>query len=304
MCKCNGHRGSNSQNKTHSGNHHKNSRHTDIPGNAIIQSQASLCIKQNKPSRNNRGLCLSVVSSPDPLPEKWATGGEDASLLKRSSFGVFDGVGAWRDQGIDSGEYSRALAGYTGFHVDKYGPEEIVDGLKFAFEATALEGSCTACVASLVGKQLFGINIGDSGLIVIRDREIVFKTEAMQHEFNFPYALGRENEKVEDGDRFSFDVESRDIIVSASDGLWDNVHLHDIRRIVYMSMEDYREGNESCWKCAGLKRASRTLALMAKDNATRTTWMSPFATQAKEAGFDYPGGKMDDVTVIVGMVGR
>ena len=52
------------------------------------------------------------------------------------------------------------------------------------------QGSTTACVLCLEGEQLHAANVGDSGFMVVRENEIVFKSPPQQHSFNFPYQLG------------------------------------------------------------------------------------------------------------------
>lgn len=51
-------------------------------------------------------------------------------------------------------------------------------------------GSTTACVLCLEGERLHAANVGDSGFMVVRENEIVFKSPPQQHSFNFPYQLG------------------------------------------------------------------------------------------------------------------
>ena len=36
------------------------------------------------------------------------------------------------------------------------------------------------------------LNMGDSGLMIIRNREVFFKTEDQMYRFNMPYQLGSE----------------------------------------------------------------------------------------------------------------
>ncbi len=57
-------------------------------------------------------------------------------------------------------------------------------------EAVLQQGSTTACVLCLEGEQLHAANVGDSGFMVIRGSEVVFKSPPQQHSFNFPFQLG------------------------------------------------------------------------------------------------------------------
>ena len=54
-----------------------------------------------------------------------------------------------------------------------------------------LIGSCTACVVSLHrrDKKLYTANLGDSGFRVIRQGQVVHRSQEQQHYFNSPYQL-------------------------------------------------------------------------------------------------------------------
>ena len=48
--------------------------------------------------------------------------------------------------------------------------------------------------------------------------------------------------------------------------------------------------------------AAKSLANLARRKAKDKSFLSPFSLAAKSAGFDYTGGKVDDITVIVSCV--
>ena len=48
--------------------------------------------------------------------------------------------------------------------------------------------------------------------------------------------------------------------------------------------------------------AAKSLANLARRKAKDKSFLSPFSLAAKSAGFDYKGGKVDDITVIVSCV--
>jgi serine/threonine protein phosphatase PrpC len=56
-------------------------------------------------------LALKAGACCLPHPEKLDTGGEDAYFVSSDNtvLGVADGVGGWRESGIDPGDYSRTL---------------------------------------------------------------------------------------------------------------------------------------------------------------------------------------------------
>ena len=60
------------------------------------------------------------------------------------------------------------------------------------------QGSSTACILALEGATLHAANLGDSGFMVVRRNKVAFKSRSQQHQFNYPFQLGR-------GGRFPFD---------------------------------------------------------------------------------------------------
>lgn len=53
-----------------------------------------------------------------------------------------------------------------------------------------LQGTSTACILALEDDKLHAANLGDSGFIVVRKQQVLFKSPSQQHRFNFPYQLG------------------------------------------------------------------------------------------------------------------
>lgn len=47
----------------------------------------------------------------------------------------------------------------------------------------------SAQVCTLQGKKLKVANLGDSGLMVLRDRQVVLRTQPQQHFFNCPFQM-------------------------------------------------------------------------------------------------------------------
>lgn len=54
-----------------------------------------------------------------------------------------------------------------------------------------IAGSSTACILILEheSNNLFTVNIGDSGFLVVRKGQVVHKSEEQQHYFNTPFQL-------------------------------------------------------------------------------------------------------------------
>ena len=131
--------------------------------------------------------------------------------------------------------------------------------------------------------------------MLIRNRETIFRNEEQQHSFNFPYQLGTTgSDTPKDAQEYTLKVQRGDIIVMGSDGLFDNVFDEDILDIVN-SFGSKKKQNPQLMSDALLKRARE----VAEDSRSR---YSPFQERAKEEGFYYQGGKMDDTTVLVSIV--
>jgi len=91
---------------------------------------------------------------------------------------------------------------------------------------------------------------------------------------------------------FSIDVQPGDVLVAGSDGLLDNVFNQRSARLVW----DAKQRGAS----PGL--AAQQLATFAAARSKDPVYLSPFAKSAREHGFYYQGGKVDDITVIVAYV--
>jgi len=257
-----------------------------------------------------------------PHPEKADKGGEDAYIMCTAPDGtmitaVLDGVGGWAAVGVDSGMYSRALAERIGIEFDAWvGRQTMMKSRKMPARAfmqesqrpllTILErafehvddlgipGTCTACLSLLLpcGK-LHVLNLGDSGLRVIRNSRIVFATVEQQVSFNYPRQIGTGSVDIPaDGDYAIVDVQTGDLIVTGSDGVWDNVWEHeylalirDSRNLEYQTSLDLLAG-----------KIADTAQMRGRD----PNYLSPFASNALRAGLtNCLGGKLDDTTVVV-----
>lgn len=93
-------------------------------------------------------------------------------------------------------------------------------------------GSSTACVLILnrENSTVYSANIGDSGFIVVRKGQIIHRSEEQQHYFNTPFQLSLPppgqnvlSDSPDSADTLSFPVENGDVILAATDGVFDNV---------------------------------------------------------------------------------
>jgi serine/threonine protein phosphatase PrpC len=140
-------------------------------------------------------------------------------------------------------------------------------------------------------------NIGDCAVMLIRGGEPIFRSEEQQHSFNFPFQLGTSSrDSPKDIQSFTVVVQEGDIVVLGSDGLFDNVFDDDIVDIVASkTMANVLDSDPQQMADALLRRARE----VSEDSRFAT---SPFQNRAIQEGFYYQGGKVDDLTVLVGIV--
>ncbi|KAF9574556.1 hypothetical protein EC968_006169 [Mortierella alpina] len=151
------------------------------------------------------------------------------------------------EQSANPALYSRKLMHYAFLELEKYDniEEEAfydyfnvnpVQILQKSYDQSArdakqegLIGSSTACLAILRDDELRIANLGDCGVSIIRRNEFIFRTEEQQHSFNYPYQLGTgSTDSPTDAQVFTVKVESGDIVVMGTDGIFDNLFDEDI----------------------------------------------------------------------------
>ncbi|XP_032166674.1 protein phosphatase PTC7 homolog isoform X2 [Lontra canadensis] len=179
------------------------------------------------------------------LLKKGACYGDDACFVARHRsadvLGVADGVGGWRDYGVDPSQFSGTLM-RTCERLVKEGrfvPSNPIGILTTSYcellqNKVPLLGSSTACIVVLdrTSHRLHTANLGDSGFLVVRGGEVVHRSDEQQHYFNTPFQLSIAPPEAEGvvlsdspdaADSTSFDVQLGDIILTATDGLFDNM---------------------------------------------------------------------------------
>jgi protein phosphatase PTC7 len=250
-----------------------------------MRSAASAAAKKLRPMQLISGHSMI------PHPKKANRGGEDAYFISPRAVGVADGVGGWAARGVDPGIYARGLCSYAKDYAQTTGSVDPVEILRTAYDANARDeakGSSTACFIAIDGNSLHAANLGDSGFLVIREREVVFRSPAQVHGFNFPFQLGPTSQDMpESCDRHEVEVEENDVIVTATDGIFDNMYDSDIVEIVATKQP---------------QMAAIAIAGKASRLAHDRNYVSPFSREARKFGYEDVGGKLDDMTVIVSRV--
>ncbi|CAJ2640402.1 probable protein phosphatase 2C 26 [Trifolium pratense] len=258
--------------------------------NPLIRSEVSFSF----------GTCLI------PHPKKVEKGGEDAFFVSNYNGGVIavaDGVSGWAEEDVDPSLFPRELmTNAYNFVKDEEVNNDPQILIKKAHAATFSTGSATVIIAMLEKNGNLKIaNVGDCGLRVIRNGQVIFSTTPQEHYFDCPYQLcsARVGQTYLDAMVSNVELIEGDTIVMGSDGLFDNVFDHEIA----LTVGRYKDVSE----------AAKALANLASSHATDSNFDSPYSLEARSKGFEAPwwkkivgmkltGGKVDDITVIVGQV--
>ncbi|XP_014367429.1 protein phosphatase PTC7 homolog [Papilio machaon] len=251
--------------------------------------------------------------------------GDDAWFSTQFSnadvIGVADGVGGWRAYGIDPGEFSsylmrtcERLVRMGHFKLSEPGDLLAKSYYELLEHKKPILGSSTACVMILDRNEsiMRAANIGDSGYMVVRAGRIVHRSHEQQHYFNTPYQLslpppGHDrnvlSDRPESADTSEFRVECGDVILVATDGVFDNVPepvlLAEMKRAQTVAGSG-AAGEES--EAQRLQAVANSIAWMARNLSFDGCYMSPFAKSARQNGIDAIGGKPDDITVLLAIV--
>ncbi|KAH9845714.1 PTC7-2C protein phosphatase [Teratosphaeria destructans] len=270
------------------------------------------------------------------------------------AFGLADGVGGWQDQGVDPSVFSHGLCGlmagaaylHEGLeHGKNARPQEL---LQTAYDAVIsnpriVAGGCTASLG-VAGEDgsLETANLGDSGFMIIGPGKVVARSEPQTHAFNTPYQLAKVPAKIQaqhaifgGATHFSetpsqADIEKHslkhgDIVMFATDGVWDNLSAQDTLAIVTKVMEEHGywfkshnfpgaetmlndtmirslpttlKGQQEQYLPGAIATAVMRAAKVAGLNQRR---QGPFAKEVKKMYPNEPweGGKPDDIAVVV-----
>jgi len=242
-------------------------------------------------------------------------GGETESRPPRPNadvIGVADGVGGWRAYGVDPGMFSVNLMKccerlvIAGYFAGNQPAKLLAQGFREMQEnKQPIIGSSTACLMmfSHVDLKLYTANIGDSGFLVLRQGEVVHRSQEQQHYFNTPFQLSLPptelvsqvlSDQPEAADQYEFSVEDGDVILLATDGIFDNVP--DTLLIQEMHKVQH------CKDFNTIQQTANSIALMARELSRDPKYLSPFCVNALAAGIEAEGGKPDDITVLLATV--
>lgn len=279
--------------------------------------------------------------------------GQDAFFISRVgdtnavAFGVADGVGGWEESGVDPADFAHSFCDYMASAAH----EHKADGTPLAPRALMQRGYDDVCkdrsihaggstasvaIATEDGK-LEVANLGDSGFVHLRLNAVHTYSEPQTHAFNTPYQLSIVPPSMlaraaafggaqlcdypKDADVTQHNLKHGDIVVLASDGVWDNLFNQDILRIVSRLMTSIGAWQTSdngirvvdnLGRFTGTDESAQRLVTLQSAIAVEITAAAKAASEnqrldgpfAKEVQKYYPqenwhGGKIDDICVVV-----
>ena len=284
-----------------------------------VNGQPPGCFSTKSDGKNSTGgvepTNFETSSSYLPHPDKVDTNGEDAHMVSACGrvIAVADGVGGWRDLGVDAGEFSRELMKHAEEYVNETGIPVPKFVLQSAYNNIEAVGTSTICVVGINRGRLEACNLGDSGFCIFRrggkenpdclqEYEMVYKTVEQTHFFNCPYQIGtNSNDGPENAEYIKFDVNIGDLVVVATDGVFDNIFDYELEEMINENIDVYLDTKGPALKDA-LDKCSKLIATTAHRYGVDRKRHGPFSKNATLFGYDYSGGKTDDVTVVLGYV--
>lgn len=260
------------------------------------------------------------------------------------------------DSGVDPADFSHgfcdymAAAAYAYSQADTQRPLTAKSLMQTGYEAICADasvpaGGSTAVVGLLDPKGSLEVaNLGDSGYIHLRLNAVHSYSEPQIHAFNTPFQLSiippailrrmqafggsQLADLPSDAEVFRHSLRHGDVLVFATDGVWDNLFNQDILRIVSAAMRKTGAwlddsagaiqvfpdllGLTDATAAEGTGKPSGTLqgliatgiTTAAKSASVNTKLNGPFAKEVKKY---YPqetwhGGKVDDICVVAVVV--
>ncbi len=147
-------------------------------------------------------------------------------------------------------------------------------------------------------RKLAASFIGDSSYLILRPNTrgsygLVHMSTPQQHGFNFPFQVGTNGDDPSLAIEERHEIQRNDIVILGTDGVFDNLYKEQ----VIDQVDDFMSNNEF---------NGNSLAKLIGENAftlsKNKTHNSPFSTNAKLFNRSYPGGKMDDITVVLARI--
>lgn len=272
--------------------------------NMISSSIPSKSIYSHSKGFRMRSGAMSI-----PHIKKITKGGEDAYKISDHIYIIADGVGGWNSKGVDPSLFSKTLVNNT-YKVFDIQNESLhsceLYEIKFRMMmqeainvSLKIKGSSTISILSIDPIKRKGISgyIGDSLIVVMsynlykNKYQVKFISTEQTHGFNIPYQVGYDCDSAENAIITEHQLCNLDIIIMASDGLWDNLSIKSILNLINQVKDEYN--------IIDCEQISHLLVKQAQVVSYSKSAITPFSLKSKESGGNKVGGKMDDISVIV-----
>ena len=262
----------------------------------------------------------AIVPKPNPDDKL----GQDSLLASKYILAVADGVGSWVNFGINPSNYSYHLMHNADLYFHSYPQTYSKNPAKLLYLSAvtnSYKGTSTMIVCTLSGDDMFTANVGDSGYMVLipvlKDLpnnmgttfiyDIAFKSEPQQHGYNFPFQLGPT------GDDPLKVIQPRvhrvgygALVLTYSDGVSDNLFPHEIKVIVNLYIQELKMKSgiqiRDFVPVFDPNELARRIKEKAFQKSSNVEAITPFQVDALNWGVIFPGGKVDDISIVVGMV--
>lgn len=212
------------------------------------------------------GVCGKSKRSQAPLINKNSFSlergnfGDDAGFTcekdSKFFFGIADGVSGNTKKGFDARLFPTALMNtckrllMSGDEANEFDESlfELLCAAHAQVQQECVYGSSTVCLVS-IGKfdgVMSTLNLGDSGYMIVRGANVLYKSVAQSHRYNAPYQIGCTPPELSDVDLYRDQPEDSiclkhrvkfgDFVVLSSDGLFDNLYEDEIALIINNSI--------------------------------------------------------------------
>ncbi|CAF1147298.1 unnamed protein product [Rotaria sordida] len=188
--------------------------------------------------------------------------GDDVAFVKQSNdyilIGLSDGVSGNRNHGLDPYKFAHTLISSCLEETDRIIGSSSMRGLVHrairCVEKRSIFGSATLCLLSIDkhSSYLRSLNIGDSGFMLIRQNKLIIRSHPQYHRGSSPFQLSSlpttqsftsnttrlYHDKPSDGEYIEHHLEIGDLLLIASDGLFDNLYEDFIVQIINNHLDD------------------------------------------------------------------
>jgi hypothetical protein len=146
--------------------------------------------------------------------------------------------------------------------------------------------------------------LGDCKVLIIRPStsSVLYQSKEQWHWFDCPRQLGTNSPDTPVGNAVTdaVPVEADDLIAVLSDGVTDNLWEHEICSTLCDSIAKWTAGDAEAKD--GIVYVARTLMNAAREIAQDPNAESPYMERALDEGLPAEGGKLDDISVLLGVV--